>query len=185
MRVGPLEVQVLGTGSKAVVISNQSGQDLCGWKPVAEALVSRGYEVALYDYIGAADENAASVANWMRSRGATKLALLGASQGAKASIIAATHTSIPPDALVALSGEQYLEGQDVSKSAAKLRCPTLFVTANHDPFDATSANEEFQQVAPKGVSTLIVVPGTDHGIQLLGHPDVSAQVFAFLQAHLG
>ncbi|MGN6203984.1 hypothetical protein [Humibacter sp.] len=183
--MGQVEVQVLGTGSKVVVISNQSGQDLCGWKAVAEALVSRGYEVALYDYVGAADENAVTIATLMRAQGATKLALLGASQGAKASIIAATRTSVPPDALVALSGEQYLEGQDVSKSAAKLRCPTLFVTADHDPFDATSANEEFQRVAPKGVSTLTVVPGTDHGIQLLGHPDVSAQVFAFLQAHLG
>ena len=49
--MGQVEVQILGTGSKVVVISNQSGQDLCGWKSVAEALVSRGYEVALYNYV--------------------------------------------------------------------------------------------------------------------------------------
>ena len=101
--MGQVEVQILGTGSKVVVISNQSGQDLCGWKSVAEALVSRGYEVALYNYVGAPDENAVTIATLMRAQGATKLALLGASQGAKASIIAATRTSIPPDALVARS----------------------------------------------------------------------------------
>lgn len=183
--VDGIDVQILGTSHRAVVVSNQSGQDLCGWKDLADTLVAQGDEVVLYDYLGPADDNAEAITSWMRSHGAQKVALLGGSQGAKASIIAAAALKTPPEALVALSAEQYLEGEDVAKSAAKLRCPTLFVTADHDPFDSTSSNEEFQKEAPPGVSTLTVVPGSDHGIQLLDHSDVRTQVFAFLAAHLG
>jgi pimeloyl-ACP methyl ester carboxylesterase len=86
---------------------------------------------------------------------------------------------------VALSAEQYLEGTDVGMSAAKLSCPTLFVTADNDPYGSDSADGGFQKLAPKGVSTLTVVPGTDHGIQLLTHADVMQQVTAFLKTQLG
>jgi pimeloyl-ACP methyl ester carboxylesterase len=185
VRVGALEVQVLGDGESGVVISNESEQDLCDWKNLADSLVSQGYTVALYNYIGAADDNAVAVARWMRAHGASKLALFGGSMGAMASVIGAARLKPAPNALVALSAEQYLEGTDVGASAARLRCPTLFVTADNDPYGSDSADAGFQKLTPKGVSTLIVVPGSDHGIQLLAHPEVSQQVMAFLQAHLG
>jgi len=185
VRVGALEVQVLGDGDSGVVISNQSEQDLCDWKSLADSLVSQGYTVALYNYIGAADDNAVAVAHWMRAHDASKLALLGGSMGAMASVIAAARLKPAPNALVALSAEQYLEGTDVGMSAADLRCPTLFVTADNDPYGSDSADAAFKKLTPKGVSTLIVVLGSDHGIQLLTHADVSQQVTAFLQAHLG
>jgi pimeloyl-ACP methyl ester carboxylesterase len=183
--VGALDVQVIGTGSSAIVISNESGQELCGWKDVAHSFVVQGYTVALYDYVGAPDDNAVAVATWMRSHGSTRVALFGGSMGAMASVIAAARLKPAPDALVALSAEQYLQGQDVAKSAAKLGCPTLFVTADHDPYGSDSSDAEFQKVAPSGVSTLTVVPGSDHGIVLLSHPDVARQVATFLRTHLG
>jgi pimeloyl-ACP methyl ester carboxylesterase len=176
---------VLGEGHAAVVISNESEQDLCSWKDVADSLLAQGYTVALYDYIGAADDNAVAVARWMRAHGASKLALFGGSMGAMASVIAAARLKPAPDALVALSAEQYLEGSDVGMSAVKLRCPTLFVTADNDPYGSDSADAGFQKLAPEGVSTLTVVPGADHGIQLLTHPDVMQQVTAFLKTQLG
>jgi pimeloyl-ACP methyl ester carboxylesterase len=185
VRVGALEVQVLGEGRAAVVISNESEQDLCSWKDVADSLLAQGYTVALYDYVGAADDNAVAVARWMRAHGTSKLALFGGSMGAMASVIAAARLKPAPDALVALSAEQYLEGTDVGMSAAKLRCPTLFVTADNDPYGSDAADAGFQKLAPKGVSTLTVVPGTDHGIQLLAHADVMEQVKAFLKTELG
>jgi pimeloyl-ACP methyl ester carboxylesterase len=183
--VGILRVQVLGSGTRAVVISEQSGEDLCAWKPYARSLVSRGYEVVLYDYIGPEDKNAAALTTWIRGQGATKVALLGGSEGAKASIVAGAALPDPPDAVVALSPEQVLNGDDVAPSAAKLRCPTLLVTADHDPYGSAEATANFQAVAPKGLSSRLVVAGTDHGIQLLDHSDVDARVLAFLRAHLG
>jgi len=177
-------VQLIGSASRAVVVSNQSGGDLCRWMPLATALHARGFEVALYNYIGAPDRNAGEILRYLRAHGVAHVALLGGSQGAKASIIAAAAATPQPDALVALSGEGYLEGVNVSDSAAKLHCPTLYVTAEHDPYGSYDANEEFQKVTPHGVSTLVVIPGADHGIQMLGDDGIQDRVLDFLDAHV-
>jgi pimeloyl-ACP methyl ester carboxylesterase len=167
-----------------VIISNQSGQHLCGWVDLATTLNARGYEVVLYDYDGPASDNARDVLDYVQRHGPTSVALLGGSQGAKASIVAASHAKKPPEAVVALSGEEYLEGEDVADSAARLESPTLYLTADHDPFDSYSANEQFEKVTPAGLGQLVVVPGADHGIQLLQDAGVEERILAFLDSHL-
>ena len=53
-RAGSLPVAVLGTGSRGVLLSNQSDEDLCAWLPLARTLARSGFRVGLYDYSGAA-----------------------------------------------------------------------------------------------------------------------------------
>lgn len=179
-----IDVQVIGESDKAVVVSNQSGQHVCGWVDLAQLLHEHGYEVALYEYSGISSDNAIDVLDYERAHGSTKVALLGSSQGAKASIVAAAEAKQPPDALIALSPAQYLEGNNVEESAAKLRSPTYYLTADNDPLSA-SATENFQNVTPAGLGTREVIPGTDHGVQLLKDAGVTDHVFAFLDEHLG
>jgi pimeloyl-ACP methyl ester carboxylesterase len=180
-----INVQLIGSGGRAVVISNQSGNNLCVWAGLADALRQQGYEVALYEYVGTESDNALDVLDYVRSNGAKQTALLGGSQGAKASIIAATRAKPAPDALVALSAEEFIEGKDVADVVPKLTCPTYYLTAEHDGYGSTSANQNFQKATKPGLSTLEVVPGSHHGVALLQDPGVQDRVLAFLAAHLG
>jgi len=50
--VGEDAVAVFGTGSRAVVFSDESDQSLCSWLPFAARLVRAGYRVALWDPAG-------------------------------------------------------------------------------------------------------------------------------------
>jgi len=180
-----INVQLIGSGGRAVVISNQSGNNLCVWAGLADALRQQGYEVALYEYVGTESDNALDVLDYVRSNGATTTALLGGSQGAKASIIAATRAKPAPDALVALSAEEFIEGIDVADVVPKLTCPTYYLTAEHDGYGSTYANQNFQKATKPGLSTLEVVPGSHHGVALLQDSGVQDRILAFLAAHLG
>src|SRR6266540_1294825 len=95
---GGHQAAVLGSGGNGVVLSNQSDQNLCGWLPFGKVLAERGFRVLLYDY-GAATDPAGDVAlaaAKLRSLGAGTVQLVGASEGAKASLIAATTLQPPP-----------------------------------------------------------------------------------------
>jgi hypothetical protein len=91
-----------------VVLSNQSDRNLCGWLPFARVLANLGFQALLYDYGIAGDERddlAAAVAA-LRGLGAERVALLGASQGAKASLVAASGIRPPVAGVASLSAER-------------------------------------------------------------------------------
>src|SRR6266511_2392612 len=111
---GGHQAAVLGSGGNGVVLSNQSDQNLCGWLPFGKVLAERGFRVLLYDY-GAATDPAGDVAlaaAKLRSLGAGTVQLVGTSESAKASLIAATTLQPPPAAVVSLSAERTLQGTD-------------------------------------------------------------------------
>ncbi|MDL9981213.1 alpha/beta hydrolase family protein [Microbacterium sp. ASV49] len=179
-----LEVVLLGSGTRTVVISNQSDGDLCVWLPFARTLLDKGFRVALYNYVGNSGENLQAVVKHLRASGAGSIAVLGGSEGAKASIVAAAALDPQPAALVSLSPEVALQRVPVEPSAAAVRCPALFVTGDDDGFGSTPATKTFYEVSPSTDKKLIVIPGKDHGIELLSHPDVNEAVLAFLAEHL-
>jgi len=136
-----LTAAALGSGSRAVVFVNESDQDLCSWLAYAKTLT--GYRVVLYDYAGTPQGDAARVGGYLRAHGVTAVGFVGASQGAKAAIMAAAASH--PQAVVSLSAEAALQGTPIAPYAARLTAPALFVTATGDEYGAATSTPGFEK----------------------------------------
>jgi dienelactone hydrolase len=178
------EAAVLGRGPTGVVLANESDLGLCAWLPFARTLSRQGVRVLLFDYQSEPPQSeVAAAARWLRSAGARRVVLGGASEGAKAAIIASAHDPGLADAVVALSPERELGSTDVLPSARRLPVPALFAVARQDPYSA-SATPALARAAPAARTRLVQVPGADHGVALLHGPaaaTVGAAVFTYLQ----
>ena len=178
------QAAILGHGPTGVVLANESDLDLCAWLPFAQTLSRRGFRVLLFDYASEPPQaEAAAAARWLRSAGATRVVLGGASEGAKAAIVASAHDPGLADAVVALSPERDLGSADVLPSARRLRVPAVFAVSRHDLYSA-SDTPALARAAPPARTQLVQVPGAGHGVALLHGPPaatVGAAVFTFLQ----
>jgi pimeloyl-ACP methyl ester carboxylesterase len=188
-RAGPGEevnAAVLGTGANGVVLANQSDRDLCSWRPFAQSLRKAGYRVLLFDYGSAAPWLEVAAASRAPQRlGAARVALVGASEGAKASIVAAARPTTKASAVVSISAERYLAGSDVRPFAAKLRRPILFLTAKRDPF-AASDTPLLYRACGSPDKKLVTLAGEAHGVDLLAGvtaPRARRAILAFLRRH--
>jgi pimeloyl-ACP methyl ester carboxylesterase len=182
---GALPVAILGTSQSAVVRSDESDDNACSWRSLAPTLAAGGYRVALYDYTGDPRANLTSVVAYLRGTGARTVALVGASEGAKTSIVVGAGLNPPADAVVSLSAEEALLGTDVAPYAGQLRAATLFVTAQDDPLGAATATLAYYRAAPAATKQLLVRPGMAHGTELLSDPVVRQAVLDFLASHDG
>ena len=182
-RSGSLPLAVLGTGSRGVLLSNQSDQDLCAWLPLARTLARSGFRVGLYDYSGsrpAAD--ALGAAAELRRLGAARVALVGASEGAKVSIV--TAGEVGAAAVVSLSSERTLTGYgDVLPAARLLKAPVLYLYAKDDPWSESDTPALFRATREL-TKRLVALPGAAHGTALLRHAGVTSRIVTFLRAHL-
>jgi dienelactone hydrolase len=166
-----------------VVLSNESDQDRCAWVAFARTLVDKGFRVALWDYgDGAPQTELAGVVSAVRDQG--RVVLLGASKGAKASLIAARQLGSAVAGVVSLSAEAELVPDiDVASASAGITVPVLLVTADNDRYGSAEALDGIR----RGLADVVVlrVPGAAHGTLLLDDPAVSAQILAFLAAAKG
>jgi pimeloyl-ACP methyl ester carboxylesterase len=170
-----IRIVSLGSAANAVVVSNESDQDLCGWLPFAATLASSKLRVVLYDYASDPETDLLAVANYLRSHGAARVALLGASVGADASIRVASRLTPAPAALVTLSAEGRTGGAE-----KKIICPALFVTAAQDPYGSAAAGPVLLKSAAAAHKRLVVVSGSLHGTALFSDPTIGPAVRAFL-----
>ena len=161
---GPSAAAVLvGGGLRAVVLVNADGQDLCGWLPFARSLARVGLRAVLYDR-PAGDQATVlrGLSTWLRDRGTTGVAYVGAGSGASVALTAAAE-SPGPFAVVAVS----------PPAVAPTRRGTLAVAATGDLPGAAAA----RRLAAAG-GTLRLAPGSARGPALLagapGTPLVSA-----------
>ena len=184
-----LHAAILGRSPTGVVLSNQSDRDLCSWLPLAHTLERAGYRVLLYDY-GNLEPwvEVASAARELHRLGVGRVVLVGASEGAKASIVAAVPTTTPTVGVVSLSAERYFRGGfDVKASAARLTRPILFVTAKNDLY-AAGDTPILYKACRSPDKRLVTVAGSAHGVDLLSgasRQEVRGAILAFLRTQLG
>ena len=172
-----LPAVVLGRGgSTGVVFANQSASSACGWLPYARAVARDGVRSVVFDYAAASREDEVLAAGrWLRSHGARRVVLVGASIGGRAVVTAAARGGPRQvDGVVSLSGERILGAQrDLLADARRLRVPTLWVSSENDAYTnfATETRQLYRGARGHArPDRLLVVGGADHGIDLLTGP---------------
>jgi dienelactone hydrolase len=181
---GAVPALVLGDGDSGVVMSNDSGNSLCGWVALAKDLEHEGFRVLLYDYrYGRADAHIAPAVAELRRRGAKHVAIIGASLGGGATIVAGSRRGTDVDTLVSLSGETFIHG--VNEAVPRVRRPVFFVAAQRDQYGAGTDARTMYKEAPARDKKLLVIPGTEHGVAMLDEKDVREALLDWLRSHLG
>jgi alpha-beta hydrolase superfamily lysophospholipase len=207
----PLDGVLAGRGTAGVVLAHEYASDLCGAWPFASYLAKRGFRVFAVDLRcfgrsacprGAAagrvaDDLVAAVAE-LRHRGATRVALVGASMGGSAALIAATRVRPAVAAVVSLSGEANPTSLlhlplNARAAAGRLTVPAMFVVANLDQYTSVAETRAMYQAAKTTSKRLLVLPSQFngfHGWQVLtnvggGFSATAAQVADFIAAHTG
>jgi pimeloyl-ACP methyl ester carboxylesterase len=202
---------MVGAGTAGVVLVHQYPADLCGFWPYAVYLAHKGLrvldlDVRCYgrsscpegDAKGHVADDVAAAAAELRRRGASRVALVGASMGATAVLIAGASMRPPPAAVVSLSGERDLTrliGLPLNAGAAvgHLTSPTLYLVATGDsdaPVGQTRAMYRATRAADKRLVVLSGASSGRHGWDLLsdypGHwTPAAATVANFILAHTG
>lgn len=145
-----LSGQLFGAGPIAVIAAHMGPADQTSWWPLANTLADRGYEVLTFDERGYCPHGLAGCSAgdprditdiwsdveggvaWLGAHGAKTIVAVGASQGASASFVAASHPRSRIDAVVWLSGTDALFISESERISAAVRVPKLFVTGRDD-----------------------------------------------------
>jgi pimeloyl-ACP methyl ester carboxylesterase len=182
-----LEAVLLGRGSTAFVLSNESDEDLCSWLPLVRTLRAHGYSALVYDYEdpGEIAADAAAGAAAARAAGARRVVLVGASVGARASIEAAAKSPLAVESVISLSAERTVRSdqRDLIGPARHDTLPTLLISAREDPY-LVGDTAQLSRALASSSKRVLIVPGMDHGTALLtgGERDrVEAAILAFVR----
>lgn len=178
-----LEGRLFGEGSTAVVLSHMRPADQRSWFAFANRLADQGYLVLTYDFRGYCPggeggcsqgdlqiseiwQDVLGAIEFVRSQGATTVALVGASMGGTASLVAAGQQGSDVEVVVTLSAPTSIEGLDADAALLqRVDANKLFIAGVGDAAAAASA-EQLYEIAPPPKRPEIV-PADDHGTDLL------------------
>jgi dienelactone hydrolase len=184
-----IDAATLGDGRVGVVFANESGNDPCPWLPFAGELARSGDRVAVFSYgAGAADAQLLAVARALRGAGAGRVGLIGASVGGRAVIQAAARNPAFVAAAVSLSAERSVAAlPEILPGARRIRVPSFYIGSREDGYTTFGREtRDFHRVTPARVNKMLLVPGGDHGVDLLSDsngPRVRGAIVAFLAAN--
>jgi alpha-beta hydrolase superfamily lysophospholipase len=173
-----------GRGKTAVVLAHQSRASFCQWVSYARRLAARGYTAFVFDFrnngrsqqvgYGRAGRLAGDVAGavkYVRSHGATRVFLVGASMGGTAVLAAAANVKPAVAGVVSLSGPRSSGGVDAQEAAPRLRVPVLYIVAEEDAGGGFAADAQaLYDRTGSSDKALEVLPGFSHGVSLVAFP---------------
>jgi pimeloyl-ACP methyl ester carboxylesterase len=174
-----LDGVIVGNGANGVVLAHQLHSNLCSWLPFAKRLAAAGMRVLAFDFPSTShlDRYVLAAVAELRRDGAHNVALAGASMGGTAVLVAASRES-KISRVASLSGPRNLEGLDAGRAVPRLRVPTLFVAGKEDAPYVDDARGMYRTATTE--KRLLIVPGSDHGTDLLDDDHVGDQLRAFL-----
>ena len=162
-------------------LSNQAD-----WYPLARRLAREGYlvltynrrgictgETRRYDCSGEPNDYGTSwrdvigAVAFVRSRGATRVAVAGASIGGTASVFAASTGRIRPDALISLAGVNHISTYSMDRAdVQRIGGAKLFVSGRRDPGGAADSARELHGWA-REPKRLVLLDSDLHGTDML------------------
>jgi pimeloyl-ACP methyl ester carboxylesterase len=169
----------IGDGATGVVLAHQLHSNLCSWLPFAKRLDAAGMRVLAFDFPGTSDLDryVLAAAAELRREGTNSIALAGASMGGTAVLVAASRDSTI-SRVASLSGPRNFESLAAGRAVPRVDMPTLFVAGTEDSPYVDDARAMYR--AARTDKKLLVVPGSDHGTDLLGDEEVADQLLAFV-----
>jgi len=186
-----LEGRVFGSGDVGVVLAHMRPGDQSQWIEFAALLADHGYVVLTYDRRGvcpggelgcsggkASDsgwEDLAFAVDLLRTRGASRIIVGGASLGAMESMYALSR-GLDADGLIWLSGVDLYGGVPVTKQIRAVRVPKLLAAGEFDS-DAAALRPAVERAAPPPAEVVLLDTG-EHGTDILEFADPAvADVF--------
>jgi predicted alpha/beta-hydrolase family hydrolase len=176
--------RLFGHGSVGVVLSHMLPADQTSWWDFARELADRGYLALTYDFrgycpggdagcsrgakdVGAIPQDVLGAIDEIRSAGATRVVLIGASMGGTASLVAAARPGTDVTAIVTLSAPVSIEGLVASPGVlTNVTAAKLFIAGNGDPTGAADAAQRLYDTSPPP-KRVDIVTSNDHGTDLL------------------
>jgi dienelactone hydrolase len=206
-----LDGVMVGSGTVGVVLAHEYDNDLCGAWPFANYVAKRGFRVFAIDIrcfgrsacpqgdaAGRVVDDLVAAVTELRRRGVTKVALVGASMGGSAALIAATRVQPAVDAVVELSGQANPTSLlhiplNAQAAVQQLTVPAMFVVANLDQLTSVDETRAMYQADKTTDKHLLVLPGQYegfHGWQVLTEANgafssTATKVAQFIAAHTG
>jgi hypothetical protein len=182
-----LQAAVLGDGPVGVALANDSGNQPCDWVSFADALADRGLRVATFSYASVGNPSEVkAVAGALRAQGARRVIAIGASVGGRAVVELAAMRSPGVDAVASLSAERQIGASypDILPDARHVHLPSLYVGSRKDGYTLFGKETvQLHDATPARIDELLLVPGSDHGVDLLAGPNgkrVRAAIFGFI-----
>lgn len=181
---------LFGSGPAGVVLAHMFPTDQTSWHPFARQLAAEGFRALAFDFRGYGgsggprridliDRDVRAASGYLRSRGVTRVALVGASMGGTAAIKVAAQDGAA--ALVVISSPQAFRGLTVSSAElARLRMPSLWIGSEGD---GVTAAMRAMYAAAGGPRTLHIYPGSAHGTYLFDSPhgpDLTGRILVFI-----
>jgi pimeloyl-ACP methyl ester carboxylesterase len=178
-----LEGRIVGEGSVGIVLSHMRPSDQASWWGFAEDLADEGYLVLTYNFRGYCPDGAAGCSSgetdipaiWqdvlgaidlIRSEGAQRVMLIGASMGGTASLLAAAEEGSGVDAVVTLSAPISFEGLSVGPDVlTRVSAAKLFIAGVGDGSAGESAQQLYALSPPP--KRLEILTTDDHGTDIL------------------
>lgn len=179
----PLEGRLFGEGSAGVVLSHMRPSDQTSWWDFAEELAGEGYLVLTYNHrgycpggvggcsggegdLGEIWRDVVGAVTFLRSEGAQRVSLIGASMGGTASLYAAAQEELGLEAIVTLSAPASFEGMDLTPDVlTRVTAAKLFVAGSEDGPYADDAQRLYDMSPPP---KRVEIPTTDdHGTDIL------------------
>jgi pimeloyl-ACP methyl ester carboxylesterase len=170
-------------GAAGVVLAHMFPTDQSAWFDFATRLGERGYRVLTFNFrgycpggdAGCSQGEKSIPAIWqdvegaieaLRDEGATRIALVGASMGGTACLVAASREGQDIDAVVTLSAPTGFEGLDAGPDVlAEVEAAKLFIAGHADTAAAEAVNTLYAEtLQPK--RPVILTTG-DHGTDIL------------------
>ena len=173
-----------GTGSVGVVLAHMLSSSQQAWSPFAAELAEEGFHVLTFDFRGhggsggdrnpsLADLDLAGAIQKMRSLGATRVLVVGASMGGTAAIVVAASQDL--GGVVALSAPTKIDDLDVAKAVPPMREPLLILVAEKDdPRYLDAARALLPSATQKRLQ--VIEDSSAHGTDLLTEPRAGARV---------
>jgi pimeloyl-ACP methyl ester carboxylesterase len=192
-----------GKGSAGVVLAHMFPADQSAWYFFADRLGDLGYRVLTFDFRGycpggdagcsegeknipAIWQDVEGAVEALRSKGVTRLALVGASMGGTASLIVAAKQGRDIDAVITLSAPPAFEGLDAGPDVlADVTAAKLFIAGNGDIAAAQAVDAFYgQSLQPKRP---VILTTDDHGTDILSGNQagiVSTEMINWLDRYL-
>jgi hypothetical protein len=179
-------ILVLGDGPAGVVLGPQDGGGICMMLAYGRELAET-YRVALYDWKEPRAEVPVLAVEALHEAGVQQVVLGGASYGG-AKAMSVDHTGRPRLAgVLSFGGELQLPGEDFRPGIRKWRGPLLEISSKQDYYFDSADARRLRALHP-GPETVLMLPGSLHGVEMLDGPQqdqVRATVDQFLARVLG